>query len=94
MASKLADEELSIGPYVLTGGELPALVMLDAIARNIPGVLGEPESLKEESWSQGEQLEYPQYTRPENYLGWKVPRILLSGHHEEIKKWRAKKARG
>lgn len=88
VAAKLADEEMSIGPYVLTGGELAALVMTDAIVRNRPGVLGKAESLQEESWSCGEGLEYPQYTRPENYLGWKVPAVLLSGDHQRIAEWR------
>jgi tRNA (guanine37-N1)-methyltransferase len=77
----------SIGPYVLTGGELPALVMTDAIARHVPGVLGKEASLAEESWSDGEG-EYPQYTRPETWLGIKVPKILLSGHHKDIEAWK------
>jgi tRNA (guanine37-N1)-methyltransferase len=84
---RLADESLSIGPYVLTGGELPAMVMLDAIARHRPGVLGKEESLAEESWTDGAG-EYPQYTRPEAYLGMKVPGVLLSGDHKKIKEWR------
>jgi tRNA (guanine37-N1)-methyltransferase len=83
----LVDEELSIGDYVLTGGELPALVVLDAIARLIPGVLGGEQSALEESFSEG-LLEYPQYTRPADYRGWEVPETLLSGHHGEIAKWR------
>jgi len=83
----LVDEELSIGDYVLTGGELPALVVLDAVARLIPGVLGAEESAVEESFSEG-LLEYPQYTRPADFRGWPVPEILLSGHHGEIAKWR------
>jgi tRNA (guanine37-N1)-methyltransferase len=89
VAAKLADEELSIGPYVMTGGELASLVMIDAIARLRPGVLGKKESLIKESWTDGTSLEYPQYTRPENYLGWKVPKVLLSGNHAEIEKWRS-----
>ena len=89
VATKLADEELSIGPYVMTGGELAALVMIDAIARLRPGVLGKAESLVRESWHEQEYLEHPQYTRPEKYLGWKVPKILLSGNHAEIEKWRS-----
>jgi tRNA (guanine37-N1)-methyltransferase len=84
----VADEALSIGDYVLTGGELPALVMTDAIARMVPGVLGKRESLKEESHAVEGQLEYPQYTKPEVYKGWKVPKVLLSGNHAEIEKWR------
>jgi tRNA (guanine37-N1)-methyltransferase len=87
----LVDEVISIGNYVLTGGELPAMVITDAVSRLIPGVL-DPESLKEESFSKSKtNLEYPQYTRPEEYKGWKVPEVLLSGNHAEIEKWRAKK---
>ena len=85
------DVELSIGDYVLTGGELPALVLLDAIARYIPGVLGKEGSTDEESFSDG-LLEYPQYTRPVVYKGQKVPEVLLSGDHVAIKRWRRKKA--
>ena len=81
-------DEVSIGDYVLTGGELPALVMIDAIARMVPGVLREG-SAEEESFSDG-LLEYPQYTRPEEYMGLKVPEVLLSGHHENVEKWRRK----
>ncbi len=92
VAKNLADEELSIGEYVLTGGELPALVMTDAISRLRPGVLGESDSLSEESHTKKGELEYPQYTRPENYKAgkksWDVPRVLLGGNHAEIKKWR------
>ncbi|MFH1631947.1 MAG: tRNA (guanosine(37)-N1)-methyltransferase TrmD [bacterium] len=87
----IADEALSIGDYVLTGGELPALVMADAIARNVKGVLGAEESLVEESHSKEGQLEYPQYTKPEEYKNLKVPKVLLSGNHAEIKKWRSEK---
>lgn len=90
VAARLADEEFSIGSYVLTGGELAALVMVDAIVRNRPGVLGRIESLNVESWSCGGELEYPQYTRPENYLGWNVPKVLLSGDHKRIAEWRKK----
>ncbi|MBU1032942.1 MAG: tRNA (guanosine(37)-N1)-methyltransferase TrmD [Patescibacteria group bacterium] len=89
VAKKLADEEMSIGPYVMTGGELAALVMMDAVVRLRKGVLGAEESLVEESWSDEKFLEYPQYTRPEKYLGWKVPKVLLSGDHGKIKQWRA-----
>ena len=85
----VADEVLSIGDYVLTGGELPALVMIDAIARHLPGVLGNKESLNEESHSD-DLLEYPQYTKPEVYKKMKVPPVLLSGNHREIKTWRDK----
>jgi tRNA (guanine37-N1)-methyltransferase len=86
----LADESLSIGDYVLTGGELPAMVMSDAIARMIPGVLGKAESLETESHTIEGVLEYPQYTKPEKYGRWKVPEILLSGDHKKIKEWRKK----
>ncbi len=112
------DEEVSIGDFVLTGGEIPAAAILDATARLVPGVLGKEESAKEESFSEyplsevkeavGKHplleklekkgikkiklLEYPQYTRPEEFLGLKVPKVLLSGNHREIRKWRLKKA--
>ena len=86
----LVDEVISIGNYVLTGGELPAMVIADAVVRLIPGAI-EPASLKEESHSKKGYLEYPQYTRPEEYKSWKVPEVLLSGHHAEIKKWRKEK---
>ena len=84
----LVDEELSIGDYVLTGGELPAMVMIDAIVRLLPGVLGDPDSLTEESHQPSGYLEYPQYSRPESYNGWPVPQVLLSGHHAQIAQWR------
>ncbi len=87
VADKLADEELSIGQYVMTGGELASMVMADAIARNIPGVLGKQESLEQESWNTN-QTEYPQYTRPEEFNKWKVPKVLLSGDHKKIDEWR------
>lgn len=83
----LVDEEISIGDYVLTGGELPAMVVVDAVVRLIPGVLGKEESLSEESFNQ-DLLEYPQYTRPEEFKGTKAPEVLLSGNHAEIAKWR------
>ncbi len=86
----LAQEVLSIGNYVLTGGELPAMVLVDAVARLIPGVLSEA-SLEEESFSTG-LLEYPQYTRPRDYQGMIVPEVLLSGNHEQIKRWRREKS--
>lgn len=85
----LVDETITIGEYVLTGGELPAMVVIDTLARLIPGVVGNPESLSEESYQEGAEQEYPQYTRPETYKGWKVPEILLSGDHAKIKKWRS-----
>ncbi len=84
--NKIVDEEISIGDYVLTGGELPAMVVIDTLSRYIDGVLNK-ESIQEETFSNG-LLEYPQYTRPETFLNEKVPDVLLSGHHENIKKWR------
>ena len=84
---ELVDESLSIGDFVLTGGELPAMMMVDAIARQIKGVLGSAGSLEKESFSDG-LLEAPQYTRPRSYKEWEVPDILLSGHHANIEKWR------
>lgn len=84
----LVDAELSVGDYVLTGGELPAMTIIDSIVRLIPGVLGGESSAEIESFSDGETLEYPQYTRPETFRGMKVPDVLLSGHHGEIAKWR------
>lgn len=85
------DEELSIGDYVLTGGELPALVVINTVARYLDGVLGCDESTKEESFSNG-LLEYPQYTRPEVYRGRSVPEVLLGGNHKDIAKWREEKS--
>ncbi len=82
--------EISIGDYVLTGGELPTMVIVDALSRFVSGVISE-ESLKEESFSSG-KLEYPQYTRPADFMGYKVPDVLLSGNHAEIEKWRKKQA--
>ena len=87
----LHPEEISIGDYVLTGGELPALVMIDAAARLIPGVLGDPASMAEESFSEA-LLEYPHYTRPAEVRGMPVPEVLLSGNHEHIRLWRRKEA--
>ena len=86
LLDEIVDEEISIGDYVLTGGELPAMVLIDAISRNIEGVLNN-ESIKDESFNDG-LLEYPQYTRPEVFMGRRVPEILLSGHHANIEKWR------
>lgn len=90
------DEEVSIGDYVLTGGELPAMVLIDAVARQIPGVLGKDESAAEESFSAslGRKKEYPHYTRPEEFRGLRVPDVLLSGHHQEIEKWRKERLGG
>ncbi|MBI2444096.1 MAG: tRNA (guanosine(37)-N1)-methyltransferase TrmD [Candidatus Magasanikbacteria bacterium] len=112
---RLADERVSVGDYVLAGGELPALVIIEAVARLIPGVLGNAESLKEETFglpaanfrlqhtrnirpqtagrSQNTSKEYPQYTRPENFMGLKVPKVLLSGDHKKIEEWRRKQSR-
>lgn len=86
----LIDEEISIGDYILTGGELPAMVLIDCVARYLPGVLHSGDSVIEESFSD-EFLEYPQYTRPEEFLGLKVPDVLLSGNHKMIEKWRREK---
>lgn len=83
----LAHEVISIGDYVLTGGEIPAMVLVDSVIRLLPGVLGKDESSIDESHKEPGYLEYPQYTRPEDYRGWKVPKVLLSGNHAEIKKW-------
>lgn len=87
---QLVDEQVSVGDYVLTGGELPAMTIIDSIVRLIPGVLGGENSATEESFADGETLEYPQYTRPQNYNGLEVPEVLLSGNHAEIAKWRKK----
>ena len=83
---EIVDEEISIGDYVLTGGEIPAMVVIDSVSRYVEGVLKE-ESIEEESFSNG-LLEYPQYTRPEEFMGRKVPEVLMSGHHENIRNWR------
>lgn len=88
---EVVTDYVSIGDYVLTGGELPALVMMDAIARLVPGVLGKEESFMTESFTDG-LLEYPQYSRPEEWMGKKVPEVLLSGHHANIEKWRYEKS--
>lgn len=109
VAEHLADEEISIGQYVLTGGEIPAMILVDSISRLMPGVLGNSKSLDEESFGnslalpdlaklekleiRNSALEYPHYTKPEIFRKWPVPKILLSGHHAEIEKWRKKKAK-
>ena len=85
------DEEVSIGDYVLTGGEIPAMVLVEAISRLVPGVLGDPESVVEESFT-NDLLEYPQYTRPRDYQGFKVPEILVSGDHKKIRDWQKAEA--
>lgn len=87
----LADEEISIGDYILTGGEIPAMVVTDAVTRLLPGVLTE-EAKGNESFSDGKTLDYPNYTRPSEFRGWKVPEILLTGDHKKITEWRVKKA--
>lgn len=95
----LVDEEISIGDYVLTGGEIPAMVLVDSVVRLIPGVLEKPEATKDESFKSSiinhqpsTLLEFPQYTRPEKYKNWPVPEILLSGDHQKIEEWRKKKS--
>ena len=88
---RIVDESISIGDYVLTGGELPAMVLVDCLTRLLPGVLGREASLEDESF-EGHLLEYPQYTRPADFRGMKVPAVLLSGHHPKIKKWRKEQA--
>lgn len=88
----LVDEEISTGDYVLTNGNLPAMLVIDAVTRLLPGVLGDDASSVDESFSQG-LLEYPHYTRPAEFRGQKVPEVLLSGHHGEIEQWRAEQAR-
>lgn len=87
----LVTDEISVGDYVLTGGELPALVIIDALSRLIPGVLGDPEGAQDDSHSMG-LLEYPHYTRPPEFRGWSVPEILLSGDHGKIERWRREQA--
>jgi len=94
VAKYIADEEISIGDYVLTGGEIPAMILVDSISRLIPGVLGNKESTKEESHMSEGYLEFPQYTKPEVFNKWKTPKILLSGNHKEIENWRKLSSRG
>ncbi|MDR5695522.1 MAG: tRNA (guanosine(37)-N1)-methyltransferase TrmD [Armatimonadota bacterium] len=91
VALGLATDEISIGDYVLTGGELAAMVIVDAVVRLIPGVVGEEESVRQDSFSEG-LLDYPHYTRPPEFRGMRVPEVLLSGHHEAIRRWRRKEA--
>jgi tRNA (guanine37-N1)-methyltransferase len=90
VAKYLVDEEISIGDYVLTGGEIPAMIVVDSVTRLLPGVLGNIESAKDESHSIEGLLEYPQYTKPEEFKGWRVPKVLMSGNHKEIERWRKK----
>lgn len=89
----IVDYPISLGNYVLTGGELPAMIIVDSITRLLPGVLGGANSAAIESFSEGDNLEYPQYTKPADFRGMKVPEILLSGHHENVDKWRAEQSR-
>ncbi len=93
---KFIDEKLSIGPYVVTGGELPAAIIIDAVSRLVPGVVGKEESVANESFSDGTTLEHPHYTRPEVFVAggkkYRVPKVLLGGHHKEIQKWRSRKS--
>lgn len=95
IAEHFASDVVSIGRYVLAGGELPAMVLADAVLRKLPGALGHEESVVEESYSEalGGLPEYPQYTRPAEYRGWAVPEVLLGGHHAEIRRWRLEQAR-
>lgn len=107
VARHIADEEISIGEYVLTGGEIPAMILVDSMARLIPGVLGNADSLKDESFKDTKKhkiekrknterelyLEHPHYTKPENFEGWKVPKILFSGNHQKIREWRDKNSK-
>ena len=91
----LATEELSVGPYVLSGGEIPAMAVVDAVVRKLPGALGKVESHLEESFSPALEgrPEYPHYTRPEEFRGWRVPEVLLSGHHAQVAAWRERQSR-
>lgn len=89
----VVDRQISVGDYVMTGGELPAMTVIDSVVRLIPGVLGGAESAAIESFSDGKTLEFPQYTRPEEFNGMKVPEVLLSGNHAEIAKWRGENSR-
>jgi tRNA (guanine37-N1)-methyltransferase len=93
LLQRVVDEEISIGDYVLSGGELPAMVLIDAVVRQLPGTLGDADSAAEDSFVDG-LLDCPHYTRPEVYAGIKVPDVLLSGHHKQIKRWRLKQSLG
>jgi tRNA (guanine37-N1)-methyltransferase len=98
VAEKIADMELSIGPYDLMGGEMPAMIVTETVSRLIPGVIGKEQFLKEKITKQKGFIEYPQYTRPESFspkkgVNWKVPKVLLSGHHKKIQEWKNKKGR-
>lgn len=89
----ISDEEISIGEFILTGGEIPAMILADTISRFLPGVLGNSDSSVHESFETRGYLEYPQYTKPEDFRGWKVPKVLLSGNHKEILIWRTKNSK-
>lgn len=93
VAENLCDEEISIGDIVLTGGEIPAMAVVDSITRLIPGVLGNAKSIEIESHSEDGYLEFPQYTKPEEFMGWKVPEVLLNGDHKKIQQWREDNAK-
>jgi tRNA (guanine37-N1)-methyltransferase len=93
LISRCVDEEVSVGDYVLSGGELAAMVLIDAVVRQLPGALGDGQSALAESFAEG-LLDYPQYTRPEEWSGMKIPEVLLSGHHELIRRWRLKQSLG
>jgi tRNA (guanine37-N1)-methyltransferase len=93
LLAKCVDEEVSVGDYVLSGGELAAMVLIDAVVRQLPGALGDGQSTVEESFAAG-LLDYPQYTRPEEWSGKGIPEVLMSGHHEFIRRWRLKQSLG
>jgi tRNA (guanine37-N1)-methyltransferase len=93
VAEHIVDEEISIGDFVLTGGELGAMIVVDSVVRLLPGVLGNEDSAVYESHSTDGYREHPQYTKPEEFNGWKVPEVLVSGHHENIEKWREKNSK-
>jgi len=93
LVRRRVDEELSLGDFVLSGGELAAMAVIDAVVRQLPGALGDGQSAAQESFAGG-LLDCPQYTRPENYAGEGIPEVLLSGHHEQIRRWRLKQALG
>ena len=90
---EIVDEKISVGKFILTGGEIPAMTIIDSIVRLIPGVLGGEKSAEIESYSKGDNLEFPQFTRPANFRGMKVPEVLLSGHHAKIDEWRKKNSK-
>lgn len=93
VAEYIADEEISVGDFVLTGGEIPAMIVVDSVSRLLPGVLGNEQSFQIESHSEEGYLEYPQYTKPEKFRDWNAPEVLLSGNHKEIEKWRQEKSK-